>query len=98
MTEKKTQHTPIEWSEVYFPALKERQIRYYADGVAETIAVMDSGDSLTAKANAKFICKACNSHEALLEALKLASGFLKSIEGWQGQQIIDNAIKKAEEA
>ena len=70
MAENKTQHTPLEWSQVYFPLLKERHIRYYGDGTAETLAVMNSGDSDTDKANAKYIVNCVNSHDRLVEALK----------------------------
>ena len=70
MAEHKTQHTPLEWSQVYFPLLKERHIRYYGDGTAETLAIMNSGDSDTDKANAKYIVNCVNSHDKLVEALK----------------------------
>jgi hypothetical protein len=70
MADNKTQHTPLQWSEVYFKALQKRHIRYYADGISETIAVLDCGDFDTDKANAEFIVKACNSHDELVKTLK----------------------------
>ena len=70
MAEQKTQHTPLEWSEVYFRALHERHIRYYSNSEIDTIAILNCGDNETDKANAEFIVKACNNYEPMLQALK----------------------------
>jgi hypothetical protein len=64
------QHTPLKWSQVYFPKLTERHIRYYSEGIAETIAVMQCGDFDTDQANAELIVKSCNNHDFLVETLK----------------------------
>jgi hypothetical protein len=67
-----------------------------------TISLTHKGyENDEAEANAEFICKAVNSHDALVEALdeliKAATNTTKNIVAFEGAQELDSAIDKAKE-
>ena len=74
--ETKTEHTPTPWKVIHgkfiIVSCNEEELGYYS--IAEIADVVPKCPTL---ANAEFIVKACNSHEKLVEALKLAQWHLE---------------------
>ncbi len=68
----------------------------YSDGTGES----ERHDRYNREANATFIARACNAHEALVEALTNVRGIIQMIDDLEGGQIdmlssIDAALSKA---
>lgn len=75
MTQK---HTPTPWN---MGRDYESKDTCFISGGRQIIANLDGLDNK--EANAAFIVRACNSHEALTETIQLAEQFLNSLpEGW----------------
>ena len=77
------QHTPTPW-QTYAPMAEHCQIAIESIN-SETIAIVELMDAkrdynATAKANAAFIVRACNSHDALVAAATEAENWLSEYE------------------
>ena len=79
-----TGHTPVPWS-----IGKRRWITSGDVDIARIHSVSKIGEN-EAVANAEFIVRACNSHDALLEALELYDSFSKANDDWR--QMVRNLL------
>ena len=60
-----------------------------------TIAEVYEDKNLSAQANAEYIVRCVNNHEALVEALIEADRYLDKVEAWRGHDVKWNDIKQA---
>ena len=56
------------------------------------------GDYKVQLANAAFICRACNSHDALVAALRMVVGYLRAAEHWPRKADHMGLLQDAEQA
>ena len=94
------QHTPTPWVMTRSVDRHDGEFDYGihardAKVLAEVFGRSASGGVLPAEANAAFIVRACNAHEDLVAALKIASGYVSSHLGHlQAQEVTGPALDK----
>lgn len=78
-------HTPTPWNVQYRAILDQDGFQVAAGSVPDDDIVMMAHYDLAAE-NAAFIVKACNAHEALVEAVQQAIKFLEATSYTPGQE------------
>lgn len=97
----KSKHTPTPWSQFIYNKKKPHEIVIsvpYSDGTDHLCTIDSSARPEENRANAKFIVRACNSHDELLQACKEALIGLHCNGDFSSHRhnIIEQAIIKAE--
>ena len=75
-------HTELPWKVGYITAENEIDFEVGVETVEDNYWIGSTGleEEPTGEANAEFICRACNSHYALLGACKGAIGYIETLE------------------
>ena len=100
------QHTPTPWTvydaaDAYYPGIDAARRTVVVFGSADEECGVRGDTPEEAEANARFIVRAVNSHDEMLEALTLARTFMVDFEGLPETdahnplRIVDAAIAKA---